>query len=78
MEKIKGLSAATLDFVTGYAHEHGMTNTEIVNALAHTYVIYGFAVKLEDSSDETMKTALVGCVVAAADHMMTMDRNEEA
>lgn len=78
MEKIQSLAAATLNFVTDYAHENGMTNQQVMNALAHIYVIYGFTVKLEDSSDETMKTALVGCVVAAADHMMTMDRNEKA
>ena len=78
MEKIQSLAAATLNFVTGHAHEHGMTNTEIMNALAHIYVIYGFTVKLEDNSDEQMKATLIEAVAACADHMMTMDRNEKA
>lgn len=78
MEKVQGLAAATLTFVTDYAHENGITNQEIMNALAHIYVIYGFTVKLDDSSDEQMKAALIEAVTASADHMMTMDRNEKA
>ena len=77
MEKIRGLAAATLDFVTEYAHTNGMNNTEIMNALAHIYVIYGFAVKLEGSSDEGLKTALVDCVVASVDHMIEVSADAE-
>lgn len=78
MEKVQGLAAATLTFVTDYAVEHGLTSQEIMTALAHVYVIYGFTVKTNDSSAEEMKSAMIAAVSASADHMMTVERNEKA
>ena len=77
MEKVQGLAAATLTLVTDYAVEHGLTNNEIMNALAHVYVIYGFTVKTDDSSSEELKAAMIAAVSASADHMAEA-RNEEA
>lgn len=77
MEKIQGLAAAILNNVTEHAHAHGLSNNEVMNALAHAYVIYGFTVKKDDTSVDELKTALVGCVVASADHMAEV-QNEKA
>ena len=77
MEKIQGMAAAMLDFAAEYAAKHEIDNNETITALAHTYVIYGFAVKLEGSSDEELKAAMIECVTASADHMMEMSADAE-
>ena len=77
MDKVQGMAAAMLDFAAEYAAKHDLSNNETMNALAHTYVIYGFAVKKDDTSGEVMKAALVDCLVASADHMIEV-HNEKA
>lgn len=77
MEKVQGLAAAILTLVTEHAHTNGLNNNEVMNALAHSYVIYGFTVKIEGGSNEALKEALVGCVAASCDHMAAA-HNEKA
>ena len=78
MEKIMDMSAAMLDFVSNYADDNGVSSAEALASLAHTYVIYGFAVKKDDTSGEVLKAAMVDCLVASADHMMEMKTDEKA
>ena len=62
MEKTNGLTNAISEFVTEYADTNDMTFNEVMNALAHTYVIYGFALKAPNVTDDTMEESLVTCV----------------
>ena len=62
MEKINGLTNAISEFVTEYADKHELTLNDVMNALAHTFVIYGFAFKVPTVTDDTMEESLVYCV----------------
>lgn len=78
MEKIMDMSAALLDFVSNYADDNGVSSAEALASLAHTYVIYGFAVKKDDTTNAEMKEFLVGYATLSADHMMEMKTDEKA
>lgn len=70
MEKIHEMVAAMCTAATAYGAEHDLNLNEVMNALAHTYVIFGFTVKKDDVTPQLMKAALVDCVSESCDHMM--------
>jgi len=77
MEKTRGLAEAMLDFAAEYAAKHELDNNETMSALAHTYVIYGFAVKKDDADPQVFKTAMIECVTASLDRMMEVKADAE-
>ena len=77
MEKVQEMVAAMCEAATTYGAEHGLTINEVMNALAHTYVIYGFAVKKDDADQQVFKDALVECVSVSCDHMMEVNTDAE-
>lgn len=77
MNDTRGMTKALLDFAEAYAAEKGLETPDVLTALAHGYVIYGFSVKKDDTSDEKMREALIGFVTSSADHMIGAI-NEEA
>jgi hypothetical protein len=68
---------ALLDYVETYAEENGLESADVMTALAHSYVIYGFSVRKEDVSYDTMRDAMIGFVTASTDHMVEA-MNEKA
>jgi len=64
------MTKALLDFVGTYAEQKGLSSADILTALAHGYVIYGFSVKQDNTSYDTMRDALISFVTNAADHMI--------
>lgn len=78
MSKIMNMSEALLSFVVQYAEDNGLNNSEVLSSMAHTYVIYGFAVKLDEHSLQSMRDDLVKCVAAFADHMVEVSSEQEA
>ena len=78
MDKIMNMSDALLSFVAQYAEDNGLNNSEVLSSMAHTYVIYGFAVKLDEHSPQSMRDYLVKCVTASADHMIEVSSEQEA
>lgn len=78
MDKIMNMSEALLSFVAQYAEDNGLNNSEVLSSMAHTYVIYGFAVKLDKNSLQSMRDDLVKCVTASADHMLEVSSEQEA
>lgn len=77
MEKIHEMVAAISEAAAVYADEHGIENNDVMNALAHVYVIYGFALKKNDVDQQVLKDALVGCVSESCNLMMEALRNAE-
>ena len=77
MEKIQEMVRAMAKAATEYREEHDLTNSDVMNALAHTYVIYGFTVKNENTSDKVLKDALVVLVSSSCDFMMEVSANAE-
>ncbi len=75
MEKIQEMVAAMCDAAASYADEHKLDNNEVMNALAQTYVIYGFTVRSEGASDDFFKTSLVECVTKSCDHLIGVSAN---
>lgn len=78
MDKIMNMSEALLSFVAQYAEDNGLNNSEVLSSMAHTYVIYGFAVKLDKNSLQSMRDDLVKFVTASADHMLEVSSEQEA
>jgi hypothetical protein len=78
MDKINGLTNALAEFVTEYADTHEMTFNDVMNALAHTFVIYGFALKAENVTDDTMEESLVYCVEQSIGFLRGMRDAQEA
>lgn len=78
MEKINGLTNALAEFVEEYAEVHDLTITEVMNAMAHIYVIYGFALKSDNVTEEQMGTTLVEVVEIAIQFMRALKNAEEA
>ena len=70
MEKIQEMVAAMIEAAAEYADEHKLDNNEVMNALAHTYVIYGFTFQKKGIHPQIMKSAIVGCVAKSCDHMI--------
>ena len=62
MDRINGLTNALAEFVTEYCDTHDLTFTEAMNALSHLFVIYGFALKAEDVTDDAMEASLKHCI----------------
>lgn len=62
MDRINGLTNALAEFVTEYCDTHDLTFTEAMNALSHLFVIYGFALKAENVTDDDMETSLKHCI----------------
>ena len=77
MDKIQEMVAAMSEAAAQYAVEHGLDNNEVMNALAHLYVIFGFTVKKEDTDPQVLKDALVECVEASCDIMMGADADAQ-
>lgn len=75
MEKIQEMVEAMAKAATKYREEHDLTNNDVMNALAHTYAIYGFTVKKDDADPQVLKDALVKCVAESCDVMMEALRN---
>ena len=78
MDKIMNMSDALLSFVAQYAEDNGLNNSEVLSSISHTYVIYGFAVKKDEHSLQSMRDDLVKCVTASADHMVEVSSEQEA
>lgn len=78
MDKIMNMSDALLSFVAQYAEDNGLNNSEVLSSMSHTYVIYGFAVKKDENSLQSMRDDLVKCVTASADHMVEVSSEQEA
>lgn len=78
VDKTKGLIDVMFDVITSYAKDHGISNSEIVNAMAHLYVGYAFTVKAGDTSNELLKETLVDCVSKMADHTIKALGHEKA
>lgn len=70
MNDTQGMTKAVLEFAEAYATKNGLESADVLTALAHSYVIYGFSVKKDDTSDEKMREALIGFVTSSADHMI--------
>lgn len=70
MDDKQKMTKALLDFAEAYAAEKGLDTADVLTALAHSYVIYGFSVKKDDTSHDTMRDALIGFVTSSADHMI--------
>lgn len=70
------MTKVILDFAEAYAAENSLESADVLTALAHGYVIYGFSVKKDDTSDEKMREALIGFVTSSADHMIGAIREE--
>lgn len=70
MNDVQDMTKALLDFAEAYAAKNGLETADVMTALAHSYVIYGFSVKQDDTSDEKMREALIGFVTSSADHMI--------
>jgi hypothetical protein len=77
MDKVQAMVAVMCEAATAYGAENGMENADIVTALAHTYVIYGFAVRKKDADQQVVSAALVECVSKSCDHMMEVKANAE-
>ncbi len=73
MDKVQAMVAAMCEAAAKYGAEHGMENGDAVTALAHTYVIYGFAVRKKDADQQVVSAALVECVSKSCDHMMEVN-----
>jgi hypothetical protein len=78
MEKIQEMVSAISEAAAVYADEHGIENNDVMNALAHVYVIYGFALKKNDVDQQVLKDALVGCVSQSCDFLMEANDYEYA
>jgi hydrogenase/urease accessory protein HupE len=70
MEKVQEMVAAMCEAATVHGIKHGLDNNEVMNALAHTYVIYGFTVQKKGIHPQIMKSAIVGCVAESCDRMI--------
>ena len=77
MEKIQEMVSAISEAAAVYADEHGIENNDVMTALAHVYVICGFALKKNDVDQHVLKDALVGCVSESCDHMIEVSANAE-
>ena len=77
MEKIQEMVKAMSEAAAKYADKHKLDNNEVMNALAHLYVIFGFTVKKDDADPQVLKDALVECVEASCDIMMKADADAE-
>lgn len=77
MEKIREMVSAMSEVAATYGSEHGLDNNEVMNALAHLYVIYGFTVKKDDADPQVLKDALVECVEASCNIMMKADADAQ-
>lgn len=78
MEKINGMTNALAEFVTDYADTHDLTFNDAMNALAQIYVIYGFALKAENVTDDNMGETLVYCVEQSIGNIRRMRDAKEA
>ncbi len=78
MEKIQNMSEALLNFAAEYAATHGVDNNEVLNSLAHTYSIYGFAVKKDDVDGKVLKADLIGCLSASCDRLIEVNDDQKA
>lgn len=70
MDDVQKMTKALLDCAKAYATENGLESGDAMTALAHAYVIYGFAVKKDGTSNDKMRDALIDFVTASADHMV--------
>lgn len=77
MDKIQEMVKTMSEAAAKYADKHKLDNNEVMNALAHLYVIYGFAVKKDDVDYLVLKDALVECVEASCNIMMEADSNAQ-
>ena len=77
MDKVQAMVAAMCEAATAYSAEHDVENVDVMSALAHTYVIYGFAVRKKDADPQVVSAALVECVSKSCDHMMEVKDNAE-
>ena len=77
MDKVQAMVAAMCEAATTYGIEHYMDNNEVMNALAHTYVIFGFTIKKENVDQQVLKDALVECVSEACDRLMEVNADAE-
>ena len=77
MDKIQEMVAAMAAAAAEYADKHKLDNNEVMNALAHTYVIYGFTVQKKGIHSQLMKSALVECVAKSCDFMMEVNVDAE-
>lgn len=76
MNDVQKMTKALLDCAEAYATENGLESGDAMTSLAHAYVIYGFAVKKDEASDQDMRDALIGFVTMSADHMMEATSEE--
>jgi hypothetical protein len=76
MDDTQKMTKALLDFAEAYATENDLDSGDAIAAMAHAYVIYGFALKKDDATDQAMRDALVGFVTLSADHMMEATSEE--
>lgn len=70
MDEIQKMVSAMIEAAVDYAGEHKLDNNEVMNALAHTYVIFGFTVQKKGIHSQLMKSALVSCVAESCDRMI--------
>lgn len=76
MEKVQAMTEAMCDAATEYGAKHGLNAGELLNALAHTYVIYGFSAKKENVNPQVLKDELVKCVAESCDRMIEVSADE--
>jgi hypothetical protein len=77
MDKIQEMVSAIAEAAAVYADEHGVENNDVMNALAHVYVIYGFALKKNDVDHQVLKDALVRCVEESCDFLKEAYANDQ-
>ena len=77
MDKVQEMVNAMCEAATTYGLEHGVDNNEIMNALAHTYVIFGFSLRKNDVHQQTLKDALVNCVAESCDRIIEVSADAE-
>lgn len=78
MEKINDMTNAFVEFVTEYSDTQGGSFNNTMNALAQTFVIYGFALKAENVTDDHMSETLVYCVEKSIGNIRRMRDEKEA
>jgi hypothetical protein len=76
MDDVQKMTKALLDYAEAYVAKNGLESGDAITSLAHAYVIYGFAVKKDEASDQSMRDALIGFVTLSADHMMEATSEE--
>lgn len=78
MNDTEKMVEAILTYAEAHREISEASHKEVATALAHSCVIYAFATKKKNASDEEMREALIGLFTASVDHMIGALQNEKA